>query len=163
MTFIDQATIRKLSPALLSVARRALPRADAEDVVQETWMSALRSQERFEARSSVLTWLMTILRRRICDHLRRRPPTVFLDEPMVAEDGAPDEWASAHEMAAVAAAALESLTALERAAIVGCELPGGRADLCERLGITNAHLRVLLYRAHRKLLRLSQGSLPSAG
>jgi RNA polymerase sigma-70 factor (ECF subfamily) len=43
--------------ALAYVAHRAM----AEDVVQETWLGVLRGLERFEARSSLKTWICRIL------------------------------------------------------------------------------------------------------
>lgn len=48
--------------ALLRVARSRLPRDDdAEDVVQETFLSAYRSRATFDPRYSFRTWLWTIL------------------------------------------------------------------------------------------------------
>lgn len=43
----------------------------AEDVVQETLISALRGFEGFEGRSSTKTWLFSILRNRLIDHVRK--------------------------------------------------------------------------------------------
>jgi RNA polymerase sigma-70 factor (ECF subfamily) len=46
---------------------------DAEDLVQETWIRAWRSFDRFEERSSLKTWLYAIATRTSIDHLRRSP------------------------------------------------------------------------------------------
>ena len=43
----------------------------AEDVVQETFLAALRGYERFEGRGSERTWLVGILKHKITDHFRR--------------------------------------------------------------------------------------------
>ena len=43
----------------------------AEDLVQETLLPACRHFEQFEGRSSVKTWLVSILRNNIIDHQRR--------------------------------------------------------------------------------------------
>jgi RNA polymerase sigma-70 factor, ECF subfamily len=43
----------------------------AEDVVQETFLAALKARERFSGRSTDRTWLVGILRHKIYDHLRK--------------------------------------------------------------------------------------------
>src|SRR6266566_3801634 len=43
----------------------------AEDLVQETFLAAIKSQDGFSGRSSERTWLVGILRHKICDHLRK--------------------------------------------------------------------------------------------
>lgn len=44
----------------------------AEEVVQETFLEALRVRESFAGRSTERTWLVGILRHKILDHFRRR-------------------------------------------------------------------------------------------
>lgn len=56
---------------LLAFARcRGVKGADADDLVQETFLQFLRSLPAFQARSSVETYLFVILRRRVADHFR---------------------------------------------------------------------------------------------
>ncbi len=67
----------------------------AEDVVQEAFLSAWRNSERFDpARSSLRSWLMTIVRRRCFDRLRGMSVRPQLDpEADVAEGaGSSDVW-----------------------------------------------------------------------
>src|SRR5262249_46583786 len=42
----------------------------ASDLVQETFLGALRARDSFSGRSSVRTWLVAILRHKIADRLR---------------------------------------------------------------------------------------------
>jgi len=44
----------------------------AEDLVQETFLAALKGRERFQGYSSERTWLTSILRHKICDHFRSK-------------------------------------------------------------------------------------------
>lgn len=57
---------------LLAFARNQLPQsADAEDTVQETFISLLQSLGRYRGEASLETWLFQLLRRRVVDHHRR--------------------------------------------------------------------------------------------
>jgi RNA polymerase sigma-70 factor, ECF subfamily len=54
--------VQRWSPSMLRVARMYVPsQAVAEDVVQETWLGVLNGIDRFEGRSSLRTWVFSIL------------------------------------------------------------------------------------------------------
>ena len=44
----------------------------AEDLVQETFLAALKARQTFRGRSSARTWLIAILKHKIVDHIRKR-------------------------------------------------------------------------------------------
>jgi RNA polymerase sigma-70 factor (ECF subfamily) len=73
------ALVRQHRPRLYALAYRLLlDREAAEDVVQETFLSAFRQIERFEPRPSVAAWLNTIALRtasRAASRQRARPKT----------------------------------------------------------------------------------------
>jgi len=80
------------SAALYRIAYRMLgDRHEAEDMVQETFRSAWRSRERFETGRGDRAWLASILRRRVIDKWRKRPP------PQVLANDAPLEQATEGE------------------------------------------------------------------
>lgn len=152
MLTIDRATIRAHHPALFAFAMRAVhQREQAEDLVQETWASALRSAHAFEGRSSARTWLTRILARRIADHYRKwRVEEPF--EDVSSPEEAPEAWLGARELAEVAASTLGQLTELERKAVLLCDVQElEREQAAEQLGVTRGHLRVLLFRGRQKL------------
>jgi RNA polymerase sigma-70 factor (ECF subfamily) len=62
--------------------------ADAEDVLQETFLSAFKSINTFQARSSLSTWLYRIASNVALMRLRRNEPVqVSVDEPLERDDG----------------------------------------------------------------------------
>jgi RNA polymerase sigma-70 factor, ECF subfamily len=69
--------------ALYRYARsRVSDREMAEDLVQDAFLAALQSRDRFQGQATVRTWLLSILRHKIVDHYRRVAgslPTVELD------------------------------------------------------------------------------------
>lgn len=78
---------------LLSFARSRLKRSsDAEDLVQDTFVSFLNALGTFNDAYSVETFLFTILRRKLIDHFRGRASRVcFLQETMDAKAGQDDD------------------------------------------------------------------------
>ncbi len=51
----------------------------AEDLVQETFLTAFRHRSKFDGKSSFGTWLVAILRRKIADHHRKSARSTDLD------------------------------------------------------------------------------------
>src|ERR1043165_903804 len=54
--------------------------AKAEDVVQETFLAALKGGKSFQGRSAEKSWLVGILKNKICDHYRKASRETSLTE-----------------------------------------------------------------------------------
>lgn len=87
----------KYNPALVRLALvHVANRAVAEEVVQETWLAVLQGIARFEGRSSLKTWIFSILLNQAKNRGRREGRTVAFsdlddfaadaDEPTVSPD-----------------------------------------------------------------------------
>ncbi|THD81342.1 MAG: sigma-70 family RNA polymerase sigma factor [Phenylobacterium sp.] len=102
----DRAALRRLyeatSAKLFGVCLRILSdREEAEDVLQEVYVTVWRRADRFDAgRASVVTWISTIARNRSIDRLRARGPLAHADQ--VDELQIADGAASAETLLAAA-------------------------------------------------------------
>lgn len=149
----------------------------AEDLIQETFLAAFKSRDRFEGASSELTWMIGILRNKIFEHLRRQAREAPLGR--IAEDGdapeaelfnerghwtdthGPADWggeppraAEAAELSAVLRGCLDGLTPNVARAFVLREMEGvAHQDCAEALGVPASRLAVLIYRARMRLRR----------
>jgi RNA polymerase sigma-70 factor, ECF subfamily len=113
----------------------------AEDVVQETWLAVLVGIERFEQRSSLKTWMLSIVANRARTRHAREPRNVPLSavgDDAPSQQPGPEATLLAREAFAVAGAAVRALPARQHDVIA--RAVGGR----RRPG-TNE--RVLLHRA----------------
>ena len=147
----------------------------AEDVVQESWLTCLRSLDRFEGRSSLKTWIFGIVlnvsraRRRkesrilpfasfwSRDDSDRRRPTV--DRSRFGSDGmwstGPHSWDNIPESKVLGdetlervRAAIQELPAKQREVITLRDVAGLDAgEVSGLLGISAANERVRLHRA----------------
>ncbi len=65
---------------------------NAKDIVQDTFVAAAQAFERFEGRSSVRTWLFSILNNKIRDYFRKnKGRTVYLSD-LQYEDGGDERF-----------------------------------------------------------------------
>jgi RNA polymerase sigma-70 factor, ECF subfamily len=74
---------------LLSLTRS---RELAEDIFQETWIRVLERGRQYDSRHEFSTWLFTIARNLVIDHMRRKQPA-SLNTLADADDAAPFEIA----------------------------------------------------------------------
>jgi RNA polymerase sigma-70 factor (ECF subfamily) len=146
----------------------------AEDLVQETLLVAVRTHENFAGRSTERSWLVGILKNKICDYFRKLGrETNFTDLEFFSDEHSdrfdsdhywihergPAEWHPEGEEAmkraefwTVLHAGLRALP--ERIAIVFTmreidDVPS--KEICVTLGISEANLWVMLHRARMAL------------
>jgi RNA polymerase sigma-70 factor (ECF subfamily) len=143
----------------------------AEDVVQETFLAALKAREQFAGQSSERTWLLAILKRRIVDHYRQWARRVAqaadecaasFNEPFTSAGSwqrAPSDWGvdpvramERREFQEVLHRCLAALPPRMQAAMVLRELEGlPSEEVCQILGVSPTNLWTLLHRARLRL------------
>ncbi|MBP0457443.1 sigma-70 family RNA polymerase sigma factor [Streptomyces bomunensis] len=149
--------VRRHTPVLLALANRMLTDAgDAEDAVQDAFVSAWRRLPEFRADASFQTWMYRIVTNRCLNQLRSRRPTTTLDA--VPEPQAPDHYASPSRAAESSAAvsdlhsALGRLSPEQRACWLLREMHGlSYEDIASVVGINQEAVRGRIYRARRSL------------
>ncbi len=157
-----------------SMARLALSfvpnRAVAEEVVQDTWLAVLRGLDRFQGRSSLKTWLFTILVNRARSTGVREARSVpvadagpVVDASRFGADGAwavpPAHWTEEAEARIDAAKlggllrpALDALPPRQREVVLLRDVEGlTSTEVCDVLSVSEANQRVLLHRGRAKL------------
>jgi RNA polymerase sigma-70 factor, ECF subfamily len=146
--------IRNHSRSLFAVAYAILQdRAEAEDVVQDTFVRAWNKRRWMRDPSKFPAWLTTVARNRACDLLRKRR-TVPLDEeaPMAeladTRAAGPNDPMAGDEMRAHMRNALGRLPEQHRTALTLRYLEGMDYLSIERaMGLSNGALRGILGRA----------------
>ena len=162
-----------LRVAMLHAGNRAV----AEEVVQDAWLTLLRSLDRFERRSALRTWVLGIVINVARARARAERRAAAAAEPGhdAAVDPArflpadhprwPHHWASeprpwptpeqdllAGETHQVMIDAINALPPAQREVLILRDVEGMPAeDVCNVLHITNTHQRVLLHRGRSRV------------
>jgi RNA polymerase sigma-70 factor (ECF subfamily) len=189
----DELAFRQLlaefGPAMLRVAGVYAPdRQVAAEIVQETWIAVLRGLESFEGRSSLRTWIFTILgncaRRRAKMEARSVPLSSIeaaggeeseldcffaANHPRWAAcwstintrwEALPEDALTTQEAESAILEKLRSLPRSQSAVITLRDLEGLSSDeVCSLLGLSPGNQRVLLHRARLAIRRALQEAL----
>ena len=154
-------------------------RSAAEDIAQDAWLGLLQSLPRFEARSSVKTWLFRILINCARASRRREARTVLFSalgeswgehRPVIEPERflsadhqwskhwavPPEELPEAHllevETEALLQQAIAHLPSTQRVVLTLRDIEGwSSSDVCEALEISDVNQRVLLHRARVRI------------
>jgi len=166
---------------LLALARTFTSSSSlAEDIVQETWLAVIRGLRGFEGRSSLRTWIFSILvhraktlasrdarNRRIVMRANgsedssdsewepgrgRRGLWEEAPKPWVTAD--PAELVQSLEVLAIARNAVESLPEAQRQVVILRDVEDvPPTEICNILGISETNQRVLLHRGRARIRR----------
>ena len=145
--------VREINPRLVAFARRKLRcQATVDDVVSETWACAFASARTFGYRANAYCWLLTILKRRIVDHYRRKSRREFEEITEAIPDSATDL-----EGRFIAAQSLEAIQTVhlsksERTIVQKLIDGHDRVEIQQQMKITNTNYRVRLCEARKKLI-----------
>jgi RNA polymerase sigma-70 factor (ECF subfamily) len=142
--------------------------ADAEDIVQETFIGAFAGLARFSGKASVKTWLSRILQRqaaRAWNRSRRLRDAANLEDASEAIGGDPGlsvvSSTTAVDRKIDIAAMLQTLSEEHREVLMLREMQGlSYGEMAETLGIPQGTVESRLHRARADLRRRMQGYEP---
>lgn len=158
-----QASLLRLAEALVG------NRAVAEEVVQDTWLAVCKGAVAFEERSSLKTWIYSILVNRAHSTATRenRSEPIDRDEyagcfdasgiwvtPPIPWSERVDDQLVAHQFAGLVAKVLPTLPYAQRQVLLLRDVEGmSAAEVSTLLGVSNGNQRVLLHRARCRIRR----------
>ena len=138
---------------------------DAEDMLQDLFIKAMRQGERFCAIGNARAWLFEVARNALADRLRMKRDLIELPADLASEA---EEVATVDSLVACLPRVLAELSAEDREAITVCDLQGLPQDEYARrkgLSLPGAKSRVqrARKRLHDRLSHACQVRLDAAG
>lgn len=161
--------LKRYAPRVYAVALRMMGDPDeAEEVLQETFISACKNIQNFEGRSALGTWLHRIATNAALMRLRKRKePQISLDTPIETLEGDdiprqiedwafyPDDHVLGGETRQVLEQAISQLPETLRTVFVLREIEGyNTEETAELLNISPSAAKVRLHRARLRLREL---------
>ena len=165
-----------VNPYLLRVcSANGFYKEHADEVIHEAWAVFFLNLTHFEGRSNIRTFICGILFNKIREYRRSQGKLLFSDdsEQSFTRTFSKDGWwntepADPHKLTQLKQASefviecMEGLTEQQKTAFVMRELDDENSEeICNVLGVTVTHLRVLIYRAKDKLRQCLDGKVSS--
>ena len=165
-----EVLVRTYGGRLLQVARRFLREEDARDALQEAFLSAFKSIDRFDGNAKISTWLHRIVVNAALMRLRKKSSKVeeslepllptFLEDghranPKAAWPESPEDAVGRDQVRDIVRRAIDQLPVQYRSVVLLRdieELSG--AETGKLLGLTTGAVKVRLHRARRALREL---------
>jgi RNA polymerase sigma-70 factor (ECF subfamily) len=147
--------MRRYGSLMSAYAARIVRPSDAEDVVQETFVTAWQELPNLENVGSVRSWLITIVTRKSIDRLRAGREAEPIDDHDVADrsDG-PEDAATATSLDEALSQVLSTLPEDQRRCWVLREVAGyGYQEIADQLNLPVSTIRGLLARSRKALVR----------
>lgn len=166
------------SPKMLGAARRIVGPDQAEDIVQDAWISVLANLHKFEGRSALGTWLIRIATNRAISYVRSNAREVSLEAesngapnldwfdergrwatpPSMWDAGTPDELLSAGLLQDCIEKHMQLMPENQRAVVVMRDMQQRSfEEICNELALSTSNARVLLHRGRLRLLDMING------
>ena len=166
-----QAAYRDHGPAVLAfLASRTRRREDAEDLLQETFVRAIRAADRLRDRSKLRSYLLTTAHNLMVNAYRRKRVLLFseggeatedLAEKTVAGGDAPDARARIADLEAALARVREGLSPALRTAFDLAILKQESYDeIARQTGWSPGQVRINVFRTRRRLVEELGDLLP---
>jgi RNA polymerase sigma-70 factor (ECF subfamily) len=174
-----RALIRRLHGSLVRLAASIIgSRAQAEEVVQDAWLAVFSGIGAFEGRSSLATWVFSIVLNRARTRAARegrlvglpalmegtapggravdasefKPDGHWIELPRLWDEISPERIVGGRQLWDHVLEAIDRLPAGQRAVIVLRDMEGCDAEqACSLLGVTAENQRVLLHRARGRI------------
>lgn len=123
---------------------------DAEELLQEVFIKALRQGKQFCSVNKPRAWLFQVARNALTDHHRQNRESLPLDEEIPQPEAEPPP--AVDTLSQCLPRVLEELPELDRKAILLCDIEGRpQQELAEQLGISLSGAKSRLQRARQHL------------
>jgi RNA polymerase sigma-70 factor (ECF subfamily) len=146
----------KYAPVVHSILLGRLPAADADDVTQNVFMSALTKLHSLREPAAFAGWIARTARNAAEDHRRRWPESIAIDEKYATRPAQSDDAEAAHALDAIRALPDAYRETLMLRLVEGMS----GSEIAARTGLTPGSVRVNLHRG-MQLLRDALGGSAS--